>query len=101
MDQHHDRPAGDLEIAVRHADGGLFVHTGDEFRLSVLAVSEQRFVQAAEAGGRIGEGVFDVQGLNDVDHEIRSGRAADTRQLGRQLGLCGGELGGGQHRRRR
>ncbi len=94
--QRHQRLAGDLEVAVRHADRGLLVHAGEELGHPVAAVVDQRLVDGAVAGGAVGRQVLDVERLDDVDHEVGPGDAFDARQLARRLGLGRCNL----HRRR-
>jgi len=66
------RLARDLGVAMRHGDGDLFVQAHDEFGLGVLAVVQQRFLQAAERrGGEAGD-VVDAEGLDRIDHEVRA-----------------------------
>ena len=71
--QRHQRLAGDLEVAVRHADGGFLVHAGEEFRHLVVAVVDQQLVQRAETRGAVRRAVLDVERLDDVDHEVGAG----------------------------
>ena len=47
--QRHQRLAGDLEVAVGHADSGLLVRASEELRHLVAAVVDQRLVDAAIA----------------------------------------------------
>jgi len=49
MAKRHQRLAGDLEIAVRHADRGFLVRASEKFRHLVAAVIDQRLVDGAEA----------------------------------------------------
>ena len=100
VDQRHQRLAGRLEVAVAHRDAGLLVHAGEEFRHRVLAVIDQRLVDAAIARGRIGRQVFDVERLDHVDHEIGTGRAVVVRRQRRRAGLGGGDMGIRRQRRR-
>ncbi len=88
VDQRHQRLAGRLEVAVAHTDAGFLVHAGEEFRHRVLAVVDQRFMDAAIARRRIGRQIFDVERLDDVDHEVRTGRAV-LRRRGRGLRRSG------------
>ena len=81
MDQRQQRLAGDLEVAVRHADGGFLVRAGEELRHLVAAVVDQRLVDAAVARGAVGRQIFDVERLDDVDHEVGAGDAADPIRL--------------------
>ena len=78
VNQGQQRLSRRLEITVRHADRRFFVHAGEEFRLLVAAVVDQRFVQCAEARRRIAGQIFDVESLDDIDHEIGAGAAAFT-----------------------
>ena len=59
--KHAERLAFDLGVAVRHRDRGFFVAAGDELRLLVAAVVDDRFLQPAEAGAGIRADVFKVQ----------------------------------------
>jgi len=54
------RFAGDLEIAMAHRDRGFLMHAGDEFRLLVAAVIDDRFMDAAAGGGRVREHEIDL-----------------------------------------
>ena len=99
--QRHQRLVGDLVIAVGDADAGFLMGAGEEFRHRVLAVVDQRLMDAAIARCRIGRQVFDVERLDDVDHEIRSGPA--LARIGRNIrhaGLGGGDMGVRRQRRR-
>jgi hypothetical protein len=89
MAEDHLRLAGRFEVAVRHRDRRLFVHARDEIRHRVLAVVDQRLVQAAEARRRIGIDVLDLERLDHVDHEVRIGLAGEMRHLLRNGGLVG------------
>jgi hypothetical protein len=51
--QRDQRLAGDLEVAVRHADRRFLVRAGEVFRHLVAAVVDQRLVDGAEAGGTV------------------------------------------------
>ena len=73
--QGHQRLVGDLVVAVGDADAGLLVGAGEELRHRVLAVVDQRLVDGAIARSGVGRQVFDVEGLDDVDHEVRPGPA--------------------------
>ena len=66
-----------LRIAVRHRDGRLLVHAGEELGLRVLPVVDERLVDAAEARARIGRDVLEVERLDDVDHEVGAGTIDD------------------------
>ncbi len=85
MAQRAGRFARDLEIAVRHGDGGFFMHAGDEFGLLVAAVIDDGFVDAAAGGGRVAEHEIDVERLQHIDHEVRSGGTAQRAWTGIDL----------------
>ena len=56
----------------------------------LLAVVDQRLVDAAEARSAVRRQIFDVERLDDVDHEIGAGDAADAIAVGlRRAGLGG------------
>ena len=98
--QHHQRLAGGLEVAMGHADRGFLVGAGDELRLLVAAVVDQRFVQPAEARGRVRADIVDVERLDDVDHEVRAVRTMGLRDFLRDAGLGRRDMGVGPQRRR-
>ena len=58
---------------MRHAHGRLFMAAGNELRLLIAAVIDDRFVQGAESIARLGADVFKVEGLEDVHHEVGTG----------------------------
>ena len=94
VDQRHQRLVGDLVIAVGDADAAFLMGAGEEFRRRVLAVVDQQLVDGAIARCRVGRQVFDVERLDNVDHEIRSGLA--LARIGRDIrhaGLGGGDMG--------
>jgi hypothetical protein len=70
---HHDRLSFDLGVAMRHRDRRLFVAAGEKLRFSIAAVVDQRLVQRAEGGTGVGGDVIDVEGFDDIDHEVRAG----------------------------
>ena len=80
--QRHQRLAGDLEVAVRDADRGFLVRAGEELRHLVAAVVDQRLVDAAVARRAVGRQILDVERLDDIDHEVGAGDAADSIRLG-------------------
>ena len=92
VDQGHQRFAGRLKVAVAHGDAGFLVHAGEEFRHRVLAVIDQQLVQSAVARGRIGRDIFDVERLDDVDHEVGAGHAVFLRRHFRGAGLGRGNM---------
>ena len=83
--QREERLARDLEVAVRHGDRRFLVHAGEEFRHAVAAVVDQRFVQGTIARSAIRRHVLDVERLDDVDHEIRTGNPRNARELAWRL----------------
>ena len=87
--QRHQRLAGGLEVAVRHADPGFLVRASEEFRHLVAAIIDHRFVDPAITGSTVRGHVLDVERLDDVDHEIGAGSAADARrrQFARRSGF--------------
>ena len=80
--ERQQRLAGDLEVAVRHADRGFLMRAGEELRHLVAAVVDQRLVDAAEARSAVRRQIFDVERLDDIDHEIGAGDAADAIAVG-------------------
>ncbi len=100
--QRHQRFAGDLEVAMAHGDRGFLVHAGEELRHLVAAVVDERFVDAAVARSTVRRAVLDVEGLEDVDHEVRARYAADAvrRHLAGRLRLERRDLRGRRQYRR-
>jgi len=97
--QGQERLAGGLEVAVRHRDRRFLVHAGQEFGFLVAAVIDQRLVQAAEARRRVRRQIFEIERLDDIDHEVRAVRHMRARQLLRHRGLgCGHSRGWAQPR---
>ena len=101
MAERHQRLAGHLEIAVRHADRGFLMHAGEKFRIFVAAVIDQRLMNAAEARGAVRWEIFEVQGLDDIDHEIGTSDALDATQVFRGRGLGSGDVHARRQCRRR
>ena len=107
--EHHLRLASDLEIAVRHRDRGFLVHAGDELRLGIPAVVDQRLMQAAEARSGVGIDIVDIERLDHVHHEVGAGAARNRLHLGDDVGFerdlmgswphCGGDSRGTGRRR--
>ena len=106
MAKHRHGLARRFSVAVRHRDRGFLVHAGEEFGLFVAAVVDDRLVQAAEAGSRVGGDVVDADRLDHVNHEVRT-RPGDERvapHVGLAFGLRGlgfrslGDLRRGGHR---
>jgi hypothetical protein len=77
VEQHQHRLALDLGIAVRHGNRRFFVTGGKEFRLRIVAVVDQGFVQAREAGARIRHHILKIELLQHVDHVVRTGAEFD------------------------
>ena len=87
--QHRHRLAFGLEVAVRHRHRGLFVAAGDELRRRVAAVVDDRLVDAAEARSRVGRDIFEVERLDDVDHEVAAWSVGGQHvDVGRRIGLA-------------
>ena len=78
---HHHRLAGNLVIALRHRDRDFLVQAGQPFRVAVAAMVDERLVQAAETGPRVGGDVVDIEGLDHVDHEIGTGPFNRQRRI--------------------
>ena len=79
--RHGERLALDLGIALRHVDGDVLVHAGDDFRLVVAAVIDDGFMQAAVARRAVDRQIFDVERLEHVDHEVAAARGLIHRVL--------------------
>jgi len=73
MQQGHHRTALDLGVTVGHRNRRLFVTARQKLRHFVAAVVEERFVQPAETGAGIRRDEFEVQGFENIHHEIGSG----------------------------
>src|ERR1039458_9684419 len=99
MAERQQRLACDLEVSMRHADGGLFITAGQKFGLLVAAVIDQRLVQGAETRGWIAGQIFYVERFDHVDHEVGTGLAVIAFDLLRRSGFCGGNLRGRTQRR--
>ena len=73
---------------MRDRHGNFFMKTGDELRVLVAAVIDDRFLQAAGIRVGIDRDVLEAQGLQDVHHEIGPGPfVVDDLNGGRCLGL--------------
>jgi hypothetical protein len=70
---HEQRLAFDLGVAVAHPHGRLFMAARDEFRRLVIAIIDDRLMQAAKCIPWVGAYVFESDRLDHVDHEIRAG----------------------------
>ena len=77
-DQH--RLAFDLGIAVRHGDRRFLVRAGVPFQIRIV---DQRFVQPAEAGTRVGGDLGDAETLDDIDHVVGTGGTLQNRHFRR------------------
>ena len=71
MRHHSDRLAFDLRIGMRHRHRRLFVAAGDELGFLIPTIINDGLVQRAEAGARVGADVIQVEGSQDIDHEVR------------------------------
>ena len=74
---------------------------GEELRHLVVAVVDQRLVDAAEARGAVRRQVFDVERLDDVDHEVGAGDAADAVAVLGGVPVSAAIGPGGRRQRRR
>ena len=86
-DQH--RLAGGLGVAVRHGDGRFLVQAGEQLGRGVLAVVDERFVQALERRAGIDGGVLEADLLEHVHHEV-GGRPPLRRGACRRAGRSPG-----------
>ena len=103
MADHGHRLAFDLGVALPHVDRDFLVRAGEDFRLDVVAVVEDRLVQAAEARRAVHRQVVDVERLEDVDHEVAAARGLRHRIRHRRLvstAICSGPGGRALRRRR-
>ena len=71
--QHQHRLAFDLGVAVRHRDRGFLMGAGVPFEVRVV---DQRFMQAAEAGARIGGRVMSSTGCVRIALQAQFEKAA-------------------------
>ena len=106
---HRHRLALDLHIAMRHGHGDFLVGATEQFRRLVAAMIDDRLMKAAEGVGRCLGHIFDLQHLQDIDHEVAAAGGLLDRIGRRRQGLrghvgrrhrtaCGrgdGRLGGG------
>ena len=83
MARHGHRLAFDLGVALRHGDGDVLVHAGDDFGL-VAGVIDDGFVQAAKARSAVDGEIFDAERLEHVDHEIAAAGRLIYRILDRR-----------------
>ncbi len=67
------RLAGDLGIAMRHADRDFLVHARQPFRTLVLPVVDETFLQRAKRRTRTGGHVVEIECLAHIHHEVRAG----------------------------
>ena len=89
---HRHRLAFDLGVALRHVDGDVLVHAGDDLGL-VVGVIDDGLVQAAIARGAIDRHIFDAERIEHVGHEVAAARGLIDRIVRRRE-----RLGGGLHR---
>ncbi len=87
--QRRRRLACRLVVAVRHRDGRLLVHAGDELGRRVAAVVDDRLVQAEEARAGVREDVVDAERADHVDHVVGRVERAGWRGAGRRRRLGG------------
>ncbi len=59
--EHRQRLAFDLCVAVSHGDGRLFVTAGDELRIFISSIVNNRFVNTSETRPWIGANIFKAQ----------------------------------------
>ena len=78
MQHRQYRLAFRLGVTVRHGDSRFFMQRGDPLghHIRRMAVIDERFLQAFETRSGIGDGIFDSQVANGLDHEIGT-RARD------------------------
>jgi hypothetical protein len=94
-DEH--RLAFGFEVPVRHGDGRLLVHAGDQLGALVAAIVDDRLVQTAEARTGIGGDILEAECLQHVHHEVGAAPlvVAEDLHLARADRLaCGGHDGG-------
>jgi hypothetical protein len=88
------RLAGDLGIAMGHADRDFLVHARQPFRTLVLPVIDETFLQRAKGRPRTGGHVVEIERLAHIDHEVRTGHfRCETIGFLRAftlMGFCGG-----------
>ena len=60
-----------LGIAVRDRHRNFLVMTEDHFRLVIAAVVDDRIVNTAKGRAGIEGGIFDIERLHQIDHDIR------------------------------
>ncbi len=92
---HHRRHrlAGDLRIAMRHADRHFLVQAGQPFRPLVLPIVDEAFLQATKRRTRAGGHVVQIERLAHIDHEVRAGlfgcQSVDFRRVFTLVCSCG------------
>ena len=86
--RHRHRLAFDLGVALRHMNSDVLVHAGDDFRL-VVAVIDDRFVQAAIARRAIDRQIFDAERIEHIDHKVAAARGLIHRVVRRRHGFGG------------
>jgi hypothetical protein len=104
VNANHQRLAFDLEITMRHADRRFFVAACDELGILVAAVVDEGLVQAAERIAGIRAQIFEADGLEGVDHEVRAWMIDRNRLyigIGQGCGCGRFHLGFSRHRRQR
>ena len=95
VDHCDHRAAFGFGVAVGHIDGGFFVQRRDELGpvIRSIAVVDDRFLQALEAGRRIGGDVLDIEVAQDLHHEVGTG---PRYRSWRKIAGCGDALVSGK-----
>src|SRR5215475_10156875 len=84
---HGERLAFHLGVAVAHRHGDFLVRASEDFRLEVLAVVDDGFVEATEARRAIHREIVDVERLEHVDHKVAAAGGLGLRVLLWRRGL--------------
>ena len=84
--RHGKRLAFDLGVALRHMDGDVLVHAGDDFGL-VVAVIDDGFMQAAIARRAVDRDILDAERVEHVGHKVAAAGRLIDRVVGRRHGL--------------
>jgi hypothetical protein len=81
---------------LRHVDGDVLVHAGDDFGL-VAAVIDDGFMQAAIARRAVDRDILDAKRVEHVGHKVAAAGRLIDRVVGRRHGL-GRDLSGAGER---
>ena len=65
--------AFNLEVTVCHCNGSLFMKAGQKLRVAVHSIINGGFMQTAVTGARIGGDIFEPEGFDHIEHEVRPG----------------------------